>query len=372
MENITSIIILSYNTFEILQMCITSIRGFTKPNTYELIVVDNASKDGSVEWLKKQKDIRCIFNEQNAGFPKGCNQGMAIAEGSEIMLLNSDVIVTPRWLEQLKLALYSDSKIGAVSCVTSSCSNSQQIEVPYDKKNIDIDILIEFAEKYNHTNTGLWTPYFTLVGFCMMFKREVYQKIGKLDERFSPGNYEDDDYSLRIRKAGYRLLLCRDTFIHHFGSSSFIKSATSEEKKEKIRRYNELLCRNEKYFLQKWNLNKNYKKFYVEKYDFVNNISAGSKVLIVGNNNIQDIFMLKCWYGDKIFEYLTNNEIEKQFINEDFKVYYGINLTETVKKIKEHYAAVVIWIKKRDYLHINKILESIDEKCEKKVVYVIE
>ena len=80
--NGTSIVILSYNTLELTKTCIESIRAYTRDVPYEIIIVDNGSTDGSVKWLKRQKDLRCIFNEQNEGFPKGCNQGLAIACGT--------------------------------------------------------------------------------------------------------------------------------------------------------------------------------------------------------------------------------------------------------------------------------------------------
>ena len=116
----TSIVILSYNTYEITKGCIESIRRFTAAGNYELIVVDNASKDASVAWLKRQKDVKLIINKENKGFPGDCNQGMVVAEpGNDILLLNSDTIVTPNWLENLQKALYSAENIGAVSCVTN-------------------------------------------------------------------------------------------------------------------------------------------------------------------------------------------------------------------------------------------------------------
>lgn len=133
---LTSIIVLSYNTLKLTWECIRSIQRFTEPGTYEIIVVDNASTDGSVEYLKEQKDLKVIFNQENMGFPKGCNQGIEIATGTEILLLNSDTIVTPRWLSQLRYALYSSEMVGAVSCVTNKCSNRQALKnVPY--KNED-------------------------------------------------------------------------------------------------------------------------------------------------------------------------------------------------------------------------------------------
>ena len=249
----TSIIILSYNTYVLTKQCIESIRKYTEAWSYEIIVVDNNSQDESVAWLKKQRDITTIYNKENAGFPKGCNQGMAIATGSELLLLNSDTVVTPRWLEQLKTALYSDEKIGAVSCMTNRCSNWQQLHtVPYDEKTLNG--LEEFAEQYNHSNRELWQERTKLVGFCFLLKDTVYKKIGLMDEIFTPGNFEDDDYSLRILQAGYKLLVCQDTFIHHYGSASFVKPLSKEELQQKIDNYNNLLKVNQCKFYAKWDV----------------------------------------------------------------------------------------------------------------------
>lgn len=251
----TSIIILSYNTYELTRLCIESIRRYTSPGSYEIIVIDNGSKDGSVAWLRQQSGIQIILNEKNVGFPAGCNQGIKATSGTDILLLNSDTIVTPHWLEQLGIALYSSTKVGAVGCVTNHCSNGQQIDVSYES----IQELQSFAKKYNHSNPAKWISRTTLVGFCFLFKREIYEKVGLLDEIFSPGNYEDDDYSLRILQAGYELLLCEDTFIHHFGSASFTQSLSEEEKQVKARAYQEILERNQQKFLSKWQMSLNYK-----------------------------------------------------------------------------------------------------------------
>lgn len=250
MHRKTSIIILSCNTLELLQLCIASIHEYTEAGTYEIIVVDNASEDGSAEWLKEQKDLRCIYNEENLGFPKGCNQGLEIATGTELLLLNSDTVVTKSWLKNLRCALYSSPKVGAVSCVANCCAHNQQIAVSYE----NIDNMKDFAAGYNRSEPSLWEKRVTLVGFCFLFKHEVFEKIGFLDERFSPGNYEDDDYSLRILQAGYDLLLCRDTFIHHFGSATFKKRFSAQNAAEVVQCYNALLERNGKLFEEKWHV----------------------------------------------------------------------------------------------------------------------
>ncbi|MBB6215728.1 GT2 family glycosyltransferase [Anaerosolibacter carboniphilus] len=235
----TSIVILTYNQLHYTKLCIDSIRKYTEQGAYGIIVVDNHSTDGTVEWLKTQEDIQAIFNDENLGFPKGCNQGMKIAQGDNVLLLNNDVIVTPNWLSNLTTCLYSAEHIGAVGAVTNSCSNHQTIPFTYKT----LEELIPFAEKNNISNKDQWEEKPRLIGYCMLIKNEVVEKIGFLDERFSPGNFEDDDYCYRIRRAGYKLLLCKDVFIHHFGSTSFGKDRQE---------FGDILAINRKKFIDKW------------------------------------------------------------------------------------------------------------------------
>lgn len=236
----TSIVILTYNNLEYNKLCIDSIRKYTRKGTYEIVIVDNNSTDGTKEWLKTQNNLKIIFNDENDGFPKGCNQGINASEkNNDILLLNNDTIVTPNWLDNLKICLYSSKNIGSVGSVTNSCSNHQTVQAEYN----NINEMIDFAEKYNKSNPSLWEERVRLVGFCMLIKREVVNKIGLLDEIFTPGNFEDDDYSFRMRSAGYKLILCKDSYIHHFGSTSFNKDN---------QKYAELLNTNREKFKTKW------------------------------------------------------------------------------------------------------------------------
>lgn len=251
-RTLTSIVILNMNTCALLRQCIESIRKYTAKGSYELIVVDNGSSDGSVPWIVVQPDIRYIINEQNEGFPKGCNQGMAVARGTEMLLLNSDVIVTPHWLNNMKEILYMDESIGAVSCVTNYCSNGQMIEVPAELQG-NVAAIADFGERYNTSRPRRVSLRSTLVGFCFLFRSKLYRQLGGLDEAFSPGNYEDDDYSLRILKSGLKLICCEDTFIYHIGSASFVRTP------ESLARYKKLLKRNEAIFFAKWQVPRDYK-----------------------------------------------------------------------------------------------------------------
>lgn len=356
----TSIVILNYNTIDYIQACVESIRAFTEDGCYEIIVVDNGSKDGSVEWLQEQDDLICIFNEDNVGFPKGCNQGMEISTGTEIMLLNSDVIVTPRWHEQMIKALYSSDKIGAVSCVTNSCSNHQEIPVPY--KTLDIDELLDFAENHNHSNPALWTMHFTLVGFCFMFRRRIYDELGGLDESFTPGNYEDDDYSFRIMKAGYKLILCRDTFIHHYGSGSFVKKRTPEEERAHIIKYNALLDKNFAYFQSKWHVRDRFYKAIGQSVLALNEyIKLNQRVLVVARNRLMYICYLLSQGKNLSVDYLTDNNLDYELMHHSCNIILCDDLLEGANKLNGKYSGILISNTAIDYSNISKLRNVLSE-----------
>lgn len=242
--HLTSIVILTYNQLEYTKLCIESIRKFTPKEKYELIVVDNNSNDETVKWLKEQDDIKLILNNENYGVAKGCNQGIKISNGDNILLLNNDTIVTPNWLYNLDACLWSNSKIGAVGCVSNYVANCQQIQVKYK----DIISMLDFATKFNIKDSHKYELRSRLIGFCLLIKKEVINKIGLLDEQFFPGNFEDDDYCMRILKANYKLVLSKDTFIHHFGNLSFKKNNLD---------YTKIFNENKKKFQEKWSKNFN-------------------------------------------------------------------------------------------------------------------
>lgn len=236
---LTSIILVTFNKLDYTKQCIESIRRHTAQGSYEIIVVDNGSSDGTPEWLAAQEDVRFIANEDNAGFPRACNQGLEQASGELLLLLNNDTLVSSRWLDGLKTALLSAPEIGAVGPVTNAASYLTSIPVPYK----DGEGMESFAESYNASDPSKWEERLKLIGYCLLMKREAYEKAGPLDERFGVGNYEDDDLSLRIWLAGYKLLLCHDTFIHHYGSVSF---------GENMQQFQELLNGNSERFMSKW------------------------------------------------------------------------------------------------------------------------
>nr|UWI50440.1 bifunctional glycosyltransferase family 2 protein/class I SAM-dependent methyltransferase [Clostridioides difficile] len=307
----TSIIILTYNQIEYTKLCIESIRKFTPKNKYEIIIIDNNSSDGTVDWLKEQSDIKSVYNNKNLGFPKGCNQGIELAKGENILLLNNDVIVTPNWLYNLDKALWSQDNIGAVGPITNACSYYQQINVDYKS----IEEMFLFAQEINKSNINSWKYRVKLVGFCMLIKKSVLDNVGVLDELFTPGNFEDDDLSFRMLEEGYKLILCQDTFIHHFGSVSF---------KENRNKYTDIMDINRRKFKTKWGFNSEYSGMI--RTDLISEIDCD----VEKNINVLEI---GCGIGATLLE------IKNIYKNSSV---YGIEISESAGKLAKNIGDVLI------------------------------
>lgn len=210
----TSIIILSHNSLQLTKQCIESIVGTAPVSSYEIIVVDNNSSDGSREWLTSQANISLICNNENQGFPVGCNQGIkAAAPENNILLLNSDTIVMPNSIFWLRMGLYESERVGATGSITNFAGNGQIIDERYSS----VDDYKAYAEKHNVPLRYPYEKKCFLIGFAMLIRRTALDNIGLLDTRFSPGTYEDNDIGIRLLSAGWENLLCHNSFIFHYG-----------------------------------------------------------------------------------------------------------------------------------------------------------
>ncbi|OKP71461.1 glycosyl transferase family 2 [Paenibacillus sp. P3E] len=236
----TSIIIPTYNRVGLLRSCVESIKAHTE-SAYEIIVVDNASTDGTDAYCRENK-LTFISLPANRGFPVACNLGLQLASGDELLLLNNDVIVPRGWLERLKHALYSAPDIGIVGPVTNYASGRQRVSTTY----MDIAEFHAEAERVSLQGSRGWSETRRLIGLCFLLKRELMETIGLLDERYSPGHYEDDDYCYRARLRGYRLLIAGNCLVHHEGSASFKEVYSSG--------LQELVERGRRMFMDKWNI----------------------------------------------------------------------------------------------------------------------
>lgn len=339
----TSIIIVTYNNFLYNKDCLESIRKYTRKDTYEIIVVDNNSKDGTREYLSEQKDVILLANQENLGFVKACNQGFLLAnKENDILFLNNDTIVTYNWLLNMKTALYSNSKVGAVGAVSNNDENLQGSNLKYH----NMEEMQEQAYLNNISDSKRWEEKNFLIGYCLLVRREVMDLVQGLDEKYSPGYIDDNDFSCQIKSLGYQLLLCHDAFIHHYLGVAFRKDWD---------KFYKILNKNRAYFKKKWGFN----TFCFDE------IKSASMPLIMHPKKILELDagigcnMLKLKYnfsGVEVYG-VESNKVKRNFASQNLVVYRSLddvkdndfdyilignvlekkeNSRELLKKLKKH------------------------------------
>lgn len=214
-----SVIILSYNAAAEIKVCLESLKD-SVPESYEIIVIDNGSDDGTAEYLKVQNGIKLICNDVNIGYPAGYNRGIQAANAqNDIMLLHNDAIVMPNSLFWLRMGLYEAENVAGTGSISNFAQNYQQIGEVYESP----EDYLKYGILHNIPMERPYERKLRLTGLALMLKREILEKIGMFDECFSPGNCEEDDLCYRMIDAGYQLLLCRNSFVYHFGTESLLK-----------------------------------------------------------------------------------------------------------------------------------------------------
>lgn len=240
---LASVIVVTYNNLELTQICLNSVENFSLYEKMEIIVVDNASTDGThdylTDWQSTRPHCKIVLNANNLGFAAANNQGLRLAQGEYLVLLNNDTEVTPGWLRTLMNHLRLDDSLGIIGPVTNNIGNEARIKISY--KNAER--MREKARAYTLRHIGETFPITTLAFFCVMMPRRTYEKVGPLDEEFGLGFFEDDDYCRRIEQAGLRIECAEDVFIHHHLAASFSKLGKGRQ---------ELLERNRKIYEAKW------------------------------------------------------------------------------------------------------------------------
>ena len=230
-----SIVILSYNNRQLTQQCIESIRETTPISAREIVIVDNNSQDDSVAYLRQQDDIVLVENDFNAGFPGGCNIGIkASKKENDIFLLNNDTILCANSLYTLRMGLYEKESYGAAGSMSERACNHQGFA-----RNVNIDEDKKFALKVNVPDLNMCEIKMILIGYAVLIKRHILEEVGYLDERYFPGNKEDEDFGLRVLMANYQNVLVHNSFLIHYGGLSFNKTNRSAIQKTNILKFNE-------------------------------------------------------------------------------------------------------------------------------------
>ena len=236
---LTSIIIVTFNELGYTKECVDSIR-LRSDEPYELIFVDNGSTDGTPQYLESLADVQVIRNSGNRGFPAAVNQGIKLAHGKQILLLNNDTVVSTGWLLKMLIALESNSRVGLVGPCSNNVSGSQMIPAAYT----EMTSMDGFAWEWGKQHAGQREETDRLIGFCLLIKKAVIDQIGGLDEQFGIGCFEDDDICLRAKQAGWSAVIAREAFVHHYGSRTFAASGVD---------FDALMNQNRRKFHDKWN-----------------------------------------------------------------------------------------------------------------------
>lgn len=243
---LVSIVVVSYGGLELTQACLDSVLGRETWPNLEVLVVDNASPDGTPEYLAalaaSDVRVRAVFNADNRGFAAANNQGVVLARGEFVILLNNDTVVPPGMTGRLVRHLQRDSKLGILCPTTNFCGNEAKVDAGYAQ----MDDMPAFAARRADQFRGRVFDIAVAAMYCVALRRSVLDELGPLDEAYGVGMFEDDDFAIRARKAGYRVACAEDVYVHHVGQGSFRKLSPAE--------YEELWKKNQAYFEKKWGL----------------------------------------------------------------------------------------------------------------------
>lgn len=198
-----SIIIPVHNCVEYTKKCMESIKQSARSDDYEIIVINNASDDETKDFLKKT-DALVINNKENVGVAKAWNQGIRKAKGEFLFIINNDIIVCKNFIENMIDFYEKEKNTGIASPGTKE-----------GELNYDFNFYSEnFVKKMKNVKEK------GFCGWCMLIKKDRFEKVGLFSEEYNIGIGEDTDFYFRLKKMGFESYITGAAFIHHFGSKT--------------------------------------------------------------------------------------------------------------------------------------------------------
>lgn len=220
---ICDIIIPVWNQLAFTKDCIDSVLRNTGDVGYRVVIIDNASGEETRLYLESVRDegmsrVLLIRNEKNAGFIKAVNQGIAASDSPYVCILNNDTLVTDGWLSEMISVASGSDDTGIVNPSSNTLGQRPSSGEPLEL----------YAQKFK-PHTGRSVELGAAIGFCMLIKREVIQRIGSFDEIYGMGNFEDTDFSRKAIREGYKCVRACGAYVYHRENTSFNKIKTFDE-----------------------------------------------------------------------------------------------------------------------------------------------
>lgn len=209
-----TILVQAYGRLDKTKKCVANLLKYAPSAPFDLILEDNGSESNDI--INFYKTINyprkyIVRIEKNHSAPHGLNKIIRFVDTKYLILINNDTYVMPNTLDNLIKCADSDERIGMVASVSTNVSHGQQEDLG---GFFDEDEMIAKAKKFNVSNNLLWEERMLLIPLTTLYRSKVFSKIGLYDEDFQH-DFGDVDISFRIRRAGFKLMLCRDSFVHH-------------------------------------------------------------------------------------------------------------------------------------------------------------
>lgn len=222
-QPLLSLVVLGFRNFErTTRPCLESLVPWFGDPEIEVLVVDNSSPDDSgaktAAWCAQHPQVQCLLSDINRGYAGGMNWGAAQARGQWLLLVNNDTVFPAGTLDALKRVIRAaPADVAMLGPVTNAAGNGQRLWKP----GATLDEWLQTGAWLNAHPTGQLIPAYRCDFFTIAIRHDVWDQLGGLDLAFGLGYYEDFDFSLRLRAAGYQQMITEDVFILHIGSATF-------------------------------------------------------------------------------------------------------------------------------------------------------
>ena len=223
MNPLVSLVVLGFRDFlRTTGPCLDSLLPWIHDPEVEILAVDNGSPDDSAQktqsWCLNHPHVRCLISDSNRGYAGGMNWGASHATGDWLLLVNNDTLFPEHAIDSLKRVIkQAPSNVAMLAPVTNAAGNGQRLLKP----DTSLEDWLTIGAWLNRHPTGQLLSTYRCDFFCVAIRRDVWLELNGLDTAFGLGYYEDFDFSLRLREAGWEQKITEDVFVAHLGSASF-------------------------------------------------------------------------------------------------------------------------------------------------------